>query len=66
MYTINNKTYYNIEEVSKMLDFGVQGLRARIRAAKIEGYLIGKKKHYDEAQIQQMIETHIPTPKKEK
>ena len=59
MYTINGKDYRTIEEVSEMLGFGVQGLRARIRAGKIDGFLIGKKKYYDETHIQQMIETRI-------
>lgn len=68
MYSINGKDYRTLEEVSEMLGFGVQGLRARIRAGKIDGYLIGKRKYYDEAHIQQMIETrlHVADTKKAK
>lgn len=56
MKTIDNTNYYDKEEVAEKIGCTLPTLNRKISKARIVGYRFGRKIHYTEAQIKQIVE----------
>lgn len=56
MKTIANTKYYNKQEAAALIGVSVSQLNARIVATRVDGYRLGKAKHYTEDQIKTLAE----------
>ena len=60
MKTIANTNYYNKQEAAEIIGVSVANLNARIVATRVDGYRLGKAKHYTEEQIKTLAEYRKP------
>jgi excisionase family DNA binding protein len=56
MKTIDNTNYYDKEEAAALIGCTLNTLNRKISKARIVGYRFGRKLHYTEAQIKQIVE----------
>lgn len=56
MKTIDNTKYYDKEEAAALVGCTLHTLNHKISKARIVGYRFGRKLHYTEAQIKQIVE----------
>ena len=56
MKTIANTKYYSKQEAADLIGLSLSQLNARIVATRVDGYRLGKAKHYTEEQIKTLAE----------
>lgn len=62
MKTINGINYYTKQEIAEMIGCAFATISVRISKLGLEGYYLGKCKHFTEEQVKQIAE-YRATPK---